>query len=506
MNRMAESTSCAASCAGGGKEERCSSPLEASALSPPAFNKSERPMLQFPVGFTCSFTNSPKELRTDCPICLYILREPHQAACCGTVYCKLCIERVRSDLKPCPTCRNANFEVFPDRNLRNSLYSFKVTCAYKDEGCKWMGELRYIDDHLNVSRKHEQRFFGCEYVKEDCFMCDKQYLRSALEEHEMKNCPRRQYTCEYCSDYSATFEEVAERHWPACPERSVPCKNECGIYPARKNLEYHLQKECHLREPESQPKPLKVAREGGDALSMAEVQEHIESTVKSQLTAFATDFLKKAIRDEIGDELKVVEELRREVETLKQVREESAQLRSQLERLTLECREDRVLVAAMKPHLSIIPVTFTLDDYENRLARRDMGWTSPSFYTHPCGYRMRLLVDVGGPTAPPNSRGVYMSAYLNFVKGEHDSQLKWPFRGSVTISLLSEGIDKSNRVEVIRYNENTPAATSGRILMEDKASKPWGKGKFIRHDDLTPGGYVNNDKLTFYVSKVEFDM
>ena len=502
---MAESTSCAASFTpAGGKGKTLSSPGVAGALPLPAFDESLRPVQELPVGFTCSFTNSPKELRTDCPICLYILREPHQATCCGTIYCKECIERVKSDLRPCPTCRQADFGVFPDRNLRNALYGFKVTCTYAEEGCSWKGELRYLDDHLNVTRKHEQRFFGCEYVKEECVLCGKQYPRGTLQDHEMKKCPKREYTCEYCCNYTATFEEVAERHWQVCPERSVPCTNECGIYPARKNLTHHLLYECALREPDLElPKPREVRKEG--QVSMTDVRMQIESAVKSQLAIFASDFIKKAVRDEIGAELKVVGELREEIERLKKVREESAQLRAQLEDLKLHCLEDRELVVSLTNHLSIVPVTFTLDDYKSRLARRDMGWTSPSFYTHPSGYRMRLLVDIGGPTAPPITRGVYISVYLNFLKGEHDSQLRWPFRGSVTISLLSQGMEKSHRVEVIRYHDNTPPATSVQVLLEEKASKPWGKGKFIRHDELAGGGYVVNDRLKFCVSKVEFD-
>lgn len=472
-----------------GGSEGFTSPGAATALPQPAFTSSLRPVQEFTVGFTCAFIDAPKELRTECPICLYILREPHQATCCGSIFCKLCIERVRDSHKPCPTCREANFNIFPDRGLRNSLYGFKVACIHKDRGCTWLGELRYMEDHLNVDAKPEKRFFGCEYVEETCTACASSFPRAALEEHEMKKCPKRQYTCEYCSYYSATFEEVAEKHWVRCPNRSVPCTNECGVYPLKKDLEHHLKYECDLREPDP------------GSTSPIEIRRLVESTVKSQLSAMATELLKKAIQDEIGREQATVSELRSAIEDLKQVKEESKQLRAELDKLKSERTEDRESVANLKAHFCIVPVAFTLDNYKSRRLRNDRGWTSPCFYTFPRGYRMCLLVDVGGPAGKNEA---FVSVYLSIVRGEFDSQLKWPFRGAITVSLLSQEPDKMHHVEVIKYHENTHLVSSGRVKGDD-ACKPWGKGKFIRHDQLEQGGFVLNDELKFQVSKVALD-
>lgn len=461
----------------------------ASPLPLPAFTASLRPVQDFAVGFTCTFIDAPKELRTECPICLYILREPHQATCCGSIYCKLCIERVHNDCKPCPACRKDNFNIFPDRGLRNSLYGFKVTCIHSDKGCTWMGELRYMEDHLNIGPKHDQRFFGCEYVGESCLMCHNVFPRGTLEEHEMKKCPKRPYTCEYCSEYSASFEEVVETHWLMCPDRPAPCANECGVYPLKKNLERHLKYECDLREPEL------------ELTTPEEIRKHIESAVKSQLSSMAAEFLKKAVQDEIKKEQNQVSEFRTAGEELKQVKEDYRKLQAEFEQLKLEQAEDRESVSNLKIHFSIVPVTFTLDSYKSRRLRNDRGWTSPFFYTHPRGYHMCLLVDVGGPAGQNEA---YVSVYLSITRGDFDSQLKWPFRGSVTISLLSQEKDKLHHVEVIKYHENTHLASSGRMRGEE-SSKPWGKGKFIRHDQLECGGFVLNDELKFQVSKVVLD-
>lgn len=357
-----------------------------------------------------------------------------------------------------------------------------------------------MEDHLNIGPEHDQRFFGCEYVQEACPACGKLLPRRMLEEHELKGCPKRAYTCEYCGDYSATFDEVAGVHWEVCPQRPTPCPNDCGVYPLNKDLDRHLKYECDLREP---------AAASLGVLSQDEIRKHIETAVKSQLASMATEFLKRAVRDEIAQELKVVAELRNAVEDLKQVKEEAQNLRAELAKLRLDqsaelgvmksdLSEDRESIQSLKLHFSIVPITFTIDSYASRYARKDKGWTSPCFYTHPRGYRMCLLVDVGGATGP--SEGIFMSVYLNLTRGDYDAQLKWPFLGTVTITLLSQGVEKLHHIEVIKYQESTHVSTSGRVWGDRNVSKPWGKGKFIRHDQME--GFVANDEVKIQVTKV----
>ncbi len=38
----------------------------------------------YTVGFDCEFLDPPPDiLQTECPVCLQIIREPHQVTCCG---------------------------------------------------------------------------------------------------------------------------------------------------------------------------------------------------------------------------------------------------------------------------------------------------------------------------------------------------------------------------------------------------------------------------------------
>ncbi len=58
------------------------------------------------IGFDCEFMEPPPEryVQSECPVCLQIIREPHQVTCCGKKFCKACIEHIKVTKKPCPTC------------------------------------------------------------------------------------------------------------------------------------------------------------------------------------------------------------------------------------------------------------------------------------------------------------------------------------------------------------------------------------------------------------------
>ena len=103
------------------------------------------------MGYDCKFVENPSiVLQFQCTICLQVLREPHQANCCGENFCKECIHRVKAANQACPTCRVKDFPLFHDKALQQrELYNFRVYCTHKSEGCEWTGELKEIDKHLN---------------------------------------------------------------------------------------------------------------------------------------------------------------------------------------------------------------------------------------------------------------------------------------------------------------------------------------------------------------------
>ena len=198
-------------------------------------------------GYDCQFVEQPPQyLQSECPICLMVLRDPHQVSCCGNSFCGVCIEVVQASSSPCPTCKNDSFSAFQDKRLQRSLYAFRVRCPHVKEGCQWTGELGELGKHLNKSPGKGDELVGCEFVEVECIYCMEPFQRCSVSDHQVRDCNQRPFSCDFCGSYQSSYEEVVGKHWPVCGYHPVPCPNECGVYPERQNLEHHVSKHCPL--------------------------------------------------------------------------------------------------------------------------------------------------------------------------------------------------------------------------------------------------------------------
>ena len=196
-------------------------------------------------GFECVFVEEPpKQVQTECAICLCVLRDPYLVDCCCNSFCQSCIKPIQEDEKPCPLCNMKFMTCIPDKRLQRTLNEMKVYCPRKEFGCLWTDELVKLSQHLNVGGSEE--FKGCSFVLIECTFCHENIQRKELKEHKAAKCPQRPYSCDYCNSYESTCEDVTTNHWPICPSRPVSCPNRCGAYPEYKQLDEHLSKQCVL--------------------------------------------------------------------------------------------------------------------------------------------------------------------------------------------------------------------------------------------------------------------
>ena len=143
-------------------------------------------------GYECEFVEKPpKAVQSECPICLLVLKEPYQATCCGKSFCKECIERIKTSNKACPTCNDGNFNLFHNKGLQQSLYDFQVYCTHKSKGCKWTGELRELNNHLNSDPPAEKSLEGCSFTVISCPLshigCKMKLFRKDIKVHVNDN-------------------------------------------------------------------------------------------------------------------------------------------------------------------------------------------------------------------------------------------------------------------------------------------------------------------------------
>ena len=163
------------------------------------------------------FVTEPPKCRF-CPICFELLTDPYQTSC-GHHVCEQCLARLLAGGKEeCPVCHHR-------------------------EGCKWTGEVRDLQSHLDPDKRK------CDYIFDlPCsFGCSERIRSGAMRDHKERYCTKRQMSCQYCS-YCSSYDIVTAKHLPICLQVPVTCPNNCkkkGL--KRERLQAHID-ECPLQE------------------------------------------------------------------------------------------------------------------------------------------------------------------------------------------------------------------------------------------------------------------
>ena len=136
----------------------------------------------------------------------------------------------------------------------------------------------------------------------------------------------------------------------------------------------------------------------------------------------------------------------------------------------------------------------------------DKGWYSDPVYSHFAGYNMYLNVVANGCD---NGEGTHVSVYVCLMRGDSDDNLKWPFKGTIKVSLLNQLDDGQHHTEEPwSPDEDVPGDTSGRVTEGESAAKGWGYPQYIPHQDLIYKGnnncqYLKDSTLFFRVDCIE---
>ena len=386
-------------------------------------------------GYDSEFVERPTDPLQggECPLCLLVLKEPCLISCCGHKYCRACIELVKRDSKPCPLCNAKDFTFLQERGLERFLKDLDVWCTYRGDGCDWKGKLGSLELHLNINPSPESQLTGCQFVGVNCmYECGEWFEHRHISTHGTCQCLKRPYSCDYCRDYSSTFEDVIKFHYPQCDKYPVDCPNNCREYSfERQELESHLENDCPLVTTDC---PFQYA--GCDAqITREDMPEHMKDTA-THLTLLAS----------------VTHSLVKENQALAK---ENLSMKQNIQAL-----EDKV----HKLNLDLICYSEDpgfLIDYHVKHTNDTVFL--PAFFTHPHGYKMCVKVHSHGFG---DGEGTHVSC---LVRGPYDDHLKWPFRGEVTIQIVNQAGDCEYVQEVIPYNDGVPDSVAGRVTSGERS-------------------------------------
>lgn len=417
--------------------------------SPPIVQK--EPEEDRSIGFRYSFLQKPPQ-NCVCHLCKLVSRDPHQAACCGTIFCSPCLRNhYKSTSSPtiCPNCRDSLKE-FRDMRTNSEIMGLRVYCRKRADGCMWDGKLEELLRH----------FAACSCRTVVCKSCDTVMLRKYLSEHKKMSCPYRKYACPQCHT-EGTYLHVVGPHLSDCPEALVQCDNkDCSERVKRSTMAAHhehcnkLIVSCQFQ---SIGCPAMIRREELPQHDQASVHQHLVYTVQRIKSLEAT----------IANHKEVI--VKHEMTIQKLV------LQSQ--GVVMKCHS----YAALKD--------------------TNQSWRSFGFYSNPGGYMMCLEVHPNGYGDNNN----HVSCFVRLLPGDFDERLEWPFQGEVKIELLNQLEDARHHNNIITFGEATPEPCKARVEEGTQYGKGWGNPKFIVHSDLllSPNlncQYLRNDTLCFRVS------
>ena len=275
------------------------------------------------------------------------------------------------------------------------ILSLKTLCDNSSNGCNWIGELHYLNEHLASCG------FTLLPCPNKCTKDDKvvQLLCKDTEKHTKEECPKRQYECPHCQE-AGEYQERTTTHIEECPMVEVLCQNNgCRVRMARCNLPMHLQ-EC-----------------------LFEIVPCRYATIGCMMK-----FKRRNLERHEGN---TEEHLQLALDTIQQLQSKLARAQS-----------------------INMPMKYEFTTYKVHKAAKDEVH-SPAFYTSPGGYKMCISVYAGGDR---RAQGTHVSVYACLMKGENDNHLPWPFTGTVTFELLNQLEDNNHYSRDITFPPDNRAS------------------------------------------------
>jgi len=467
-------------------------------------------------------------VRLICNICSQLSGSPYLSGCCGSTFCKACLEKVP---KICPICNETDFTTIRNLEAERAISVLRINCTNKEHGCDWVGEIKeYESSHVDL----------CAFENVECpNSCGEIMQRQYLAEHE-EVCHNKGLCCQYCRK-NGDKDFITGGHLDECPRLPIACPNKCEATVIREEMSTHrgvcpLQLiNCDYFEVGC---TTKVARQYILMHCEENIAQHLELTkrelacivervslTESDLSAEVSKTAERlnqttnnlsnttaklskaehelaATKNLLADAERKMREQLIQVESL--VQTNLKQLESQIKQ-----EQEKILnsvfsvaewssklawqVAHVKPDQPT-PVLLRMPDISVYKAEKK-EWFSSSFYTAQGGYRMCIGAHFGA-----EANGSNMTVNIHLMPGMYDDSLAWPFKGTIDVILLNQIGDVEHYCKEIVFNDDGNRAS---FKVNDAAERGPGFGypKFISvkelHKTSPTRSYAKNNCLFF---------
>ena len=361
----------------------------------------------------------------------------------------------------CPVC----FEIVLEPVQTSCGHLFCKKCVKGVTRCPvCRKQFTSVPDHFNNRRARSLRV-KCSFTANGCKWVGD---LGDVGDHEAARCKFQPKICPYC--YFTTIQkEKLQEHLTICDGHTFRCPNGCGAAPSCRDLAQHLE-EC--------PEQLihcKFSILGCDAKLPRKAMEHHVATSTEHSTEFLLQHVTKLTV--------LVSQL-----CAKSGVSNPLEQKTWLENKTLQ----------KEP---VSPWIIKMMGFHDK-KKDDEQWFSDPVYSHFGGYKMCLNVDANGCG---DGRGTHVSLFFCLMRGDNDANLKWPFKGTIKVSLLNQLEDGQHHTkDLLSLHSEIPERYRERVTGRERAASGWGLPKFISLRDLNCCGkkncqYLKDSALFFRV-------
>ena len=148
------------------------------------------------------------------------------------------------------------------------------------------------------------------------------------------------------------------------------------------------------------------------------------------------------------------------------------------------------------------PYVWKIEEFRENLRDakrgRDTEIASGYFFSGPNGPNGYKLVVVMYPNGSGQGKNTQLSVYVGLLRGKYDAVLPWPFRQTVTITLIDQKADTTLRENHVDAFSSTEALYRRAFARPKSDYYTWnsfmyGFPKFISHQELFKRRYIVDD-------------
>ncbi|KAL9954684.1 hypothetical protein ACROYT_G042252 [Oculina patagonica] len=283
--------------------------------------------------------------------------------------------------------------------------------------------------------------------------------------------------CPYCTEPHPKCKE--QKHYKECKKYQVKCPYGCGAIMQREKLPHHTGEGCALAEIVcpyyTMGCNVMVKRE--------QLESHLDAAARRHL-----DLACVKLNTNQEEFKETTRKLESKIEALEEKLDSQKQLTAKLDGEVLKLKEKSP------------PYMWKIERFSDMFRCAKMGWEteieSGYFFSGHNSYKLALSLY---PNGNGTGEDTHISVYLYILRGKYDAVLPWPFRKTVTLTLIDQHENTMHRQNYVKtlYCDGGSDESFARPVTHSNSG--YGLPTFISHEELQRRPYLVDDTLFLQV-------